>query len=172
MNLNYLKTINAVKNNEVKMNTEFVESVKGSLNKRSKSVELTIKNMDNMLGLRVQISNSGEKPLDCESGTDTAFFDAILEATHGNMDSLEAYDATKHNVELGAGFKQEVLQDFLATQLPVEVKLLEMKESSSIMEVIFQLGYRRKLRIYFSHNDATAIETLKKAGLIKVEEEA
>ena len=169
MNLNFLKNVNAVKNNEVKMNTEFVESVKEYLNKRSKSVELTIKNMDNMLGLRVQISNSGEKPLDCESGTDTAFFDAILDATLGNMDALEAYDATKHNVELGEAFKQEVLEDFLGTQFPVMVRQLQMNESSTILEVVFQLGYRRKLRIYFSSNDTVAIEMLKKANLIETE---
>ena len=77
MNLIFLKNVNAVKNNEVKMNTEFVESVKGNLTECSKSVELTIKNMDNMLGLRVQIINSGKLPLDCESGTDIAFFDAV-----------------------------------------------------------------------------------------------
>ena len=29
MNLNFLKTINAVKNNEVKMNADFVELIKG-----------------------------------------------------------------------------------------------------------------------------------------------
>ena len=169
MNLNFLKTINAVKNNEVKMNTEFVESVKANLNKRSKSVELTIKNMDNMLGLRVQIANSGQPPLDCESGTDTAFFDAILDATLGNMDALEAYDTTKHAVEVGEKFKQEILEDFLGTQLPVMVRQLQMKEDSTILEVVFQLGYRRKLRIYFSSNDAVAIEMLKKANLIGVE---
>ena len=169
MNLNFLKTINAVKNNEVKMNTEFVESVKANLNKRSKSVELTIKNMDNMLGLRVQILNSGKQPFDCESGTDTAFFDAVLDAAVGKMNALEAYDATMHNVELGEQFKQEVLEDFLGTQLPVMVKQLQMKEDSTIIEVVFQLGYRRKLRIYFSSNDAVAIEMLKKANLIKVE---
>lgn len=168
MNLNFLKNVNAVKNNEVKMNAEFVESVKGNLTECSKSVELTIKNMDNMLGLRVQIINSGKLPLDCESGTDIAFFDAVLDATIGNMDALEAYDATKHNVDLGEKFKQEVLGDFLATQLPVQVRQLQMKEDSTILEVIFQLGYRRKLRIYFSPNDSTAIERLEQAGLIEV----
>ena len=169
MNLNFLKTINAVKNNEVKMNTEFVESVKANLNNRSKSVELTIKNMDNMLGLRVQILNSGKQPFDCESGTDTAFFDAILDAAVGKMDALETYDAAKHNVELGEQFKQEVLEDFLGTQLPVMVRQLQMKEDSTILEVVFQLGYRRKLRIYFSSNDTIAIDTLQKANLIEVE---
>ena len=168
MNLNFLKTINAVKNNEVKMNTEFVESVKANLNNRSKSVELTIKNMDNMLGLRVQILNSGKQPFDCESGTDTAFFDAILDAAVGKMDALETYDAAKHNVELGEQFKQEVLEDFLG-KLPVMVRQLQMKEDSTILEVVFQLGYRRKLRIYFSSNDTIAIDTLQKANLIEVE---
>ena len=85
------------------------------------------------------------------------------------MNALEAYDATMHNVELGEQFKQEVLEDFLGTQLPVMVKQLQMKEDSTIIEVVFQLGYRRKLRIYFSSNDAVAIEMLKKANLIKVE---
>lgn len=169
MNLNFLKNFNAVKNNEVKMNTEFVELIKNNLDECSKSVELTIKNMDNMLGLRVQIINSGKQSLDCESGTDIAFFDAVLDAVVGNMEALETYDATKHNVELGEKFKHEVLEDFLATQFPVQLKRLQMKEDSVIFEVVFQLGYRRKLRIYFSSSDTIAIEMLKKANLIEVE---
>ena len=169
MNLNFLKNFNAVKNNEVKMNTEFVELIKNNLDECSKSVELTIKNMDNMLGLRVQVINSGKQSLDCESGTDIAFFDAVLDAVVGKMEALETYDATKHNVELGEKFKHEVLEDFLATQFPVQLKRLQMKEDSLIFEVVFQLGYRRKLRIYFSSNDAIAIDMLKKANLIEVE---
>ena len=169
MNLNFLKTINAVKNNEVKMNADFVELIKGNLDECSKSVELTNKNMDNMLGLRVQVTNSGKLSLDCESGSNIAFFDAVLDATTGNMDALKAFDATKHNVELGEKFKQEVLGDFLATQLPVQVRQLQMKEDSVIFEVVFQLGYRRKLRIYFSSNDTIAIDMLKKSNLIEAE---
>ena len=63
----------------------------------------------------------------------------------------------------------EVLEDFLATQFPVQLKRLQMKEDSLIFEVVFQLGYRRKLRIYFSSNDTKAIDLLKKANLIEVE---
>jgi hypothetical protein len=151
------------------MNAEFVESVKSNLKKQSKSVELTIKNMDNMLGLRVQIANSGQQPLDCNSGADITFFDAILDATLGNMDALDAYDTTKHTVETGEKFKQEVLEDFLGTQLPVMVRQLQMREDSNILEVVFQLGYRRKLRIYFSFNDTIAIDMLKKSNLIEAE---
>jgi hypothetical protein len=171
MNLNYLKTINAVKNNEVKMNTEFVESVKENLTKQSKSVELTIMNIDNMLGLKVQITNSGKEPFSQESGIDETFFDAVLNAVSGNMEALMAYDPAKHNVSTGEYYKEEILEDFLATQLPVKVKALEMSESSSIIEVIFQLGYRRKLRIYFSPNNMTATARLKEAQLIKEDEQ-
>ena len=166
MNLSFLKNVNAVKNNDVKMNVEFVESVKKYLSKSSKSVELTIKNLDNMLGLRVQILNSGQQLLDCESGVDTAFFDAVLNATNGNIENLQAYDATTHCVDMGGRFKHEVLADFLNTQLPVQVKLLQKQEDSNILETVFQLGYRRKLHIYFSSNDKVAIEQLTKAGLI------
>lgn len=171
MNLNYLKTINAVKNNEVKMNTEFVESVKENLTKQSKSVELTIMNIDNMLGLKVQITNFGKEPFSQESGIDEAFFDAILNAVSGNMETLMAYDPAKHNVSTGENYKEEILDDFLATQLPVKVKELDMSENSSIIEVIFQLGYRRKLRIYFSPNNMTAIARLKDAQLIQEDEQ-
>lgn len=171
MNLNFFKTINAVKNNEVKMNTEFVESVKENLTKQSKSVELTIMNIDNMLGLKVQITNFGKEPFSQESGIDEAFFDAILNAVSGNMETLMAYDPAKHNVSTGENYKEEILDDFLATQLPVKVKELDMSENSSIIEVIFQLGYRRKLRIYFSPNNMTAIARLKDAQLIQEDEQ-
>lgn len=169
MKLNYLKTVNAIKNNEVKMNTEFVELVKENLNRKSKSVELTIMNVDNMLGLKVQITNSGKETFNQESGIDEAFFDAILNAASGDMTALEAYDATKHNVSTGEMYKEEVLEDFLATQLPVQANLLNVTDNSTIIEVVFQLGYRRKLRIYFSPNNLTATARLKEANLIKEE---
>ena len=36
-----------------------------------------------------------------------------------------------------------------------------------MVEVIFQFGYRRKLRIYFTAKDEKAIELLKQKELIK-----
>lgn len=54
MILNYLQGINASQTEKVEINSEFVKSVKNNLHKCSTSVELTIKNMDNMLGLRVR----------------------------------------------------------------------------------------------------------------------
>ena len=87
-------TLDFLNNNttaNIQMNTEYVEFVKATLLKSSKSVELTIKNIDNMLGLRLQIINSNNNKGDFESAIDEAFFDAVLKASVGEMDALYNY---------------------------------------------------------------------------------
>lgn len=169
MNLNFLKGINAVKTPSVKMNADFTEAIKANLSKCSKSVELTIKNMDNMLGLRVVIANSGKPTFDSESGIEPIFLDAVLNGALGNTEALEAYDPTKYQIEKGKGFKLELLEQFLSSPLPTQARFLKIQEESTILEVTFQLGYRRKLKIYFSNNDEVAREKLKDAGFLKEE---
>ena len=163
-------TLDFLNNNttaNIQMNTEYVEFVKATLFKSSKSVELTIKNIDNMLGLRLQIINSNNNKGDFESAIDEAFFDAVLKAAVGELDALYNYEATEHSVCLGTGLKLAVLEAFLPTKFPVEANVFKTKQNSTMVEVIFQFGYRRKLRIYFTAKDEKAIELLKQKELIK-----
>ena len=69
MTLDFLNTTTAA---NIQMNNEYVELIKATLFKSSKSVELTIKNIDNMLGLRVLIINKGNEKEDFESAIDEA----------------------------------------------------------------------------------------------------
>ena len=160
MTLDFLNTTTAA---NIRMNNEYVEFIKARLFKSSKSVELTIKNIDNMLGLRVLIINKGNEKEDFESAIDEAFFDAVLKASVGDMDALYNYKAAEHSVCLGTGLKLAVLEAFLATEFPVEANII----GAQMIEVTFQFGYRRKLRIYFSTKDEKAIALLKDKELIQ-----
>jgi len=166
MTLDFLNTTTAT---NIQMNSDYVEIIKATLEKSSKSVELTIKNIDNMLGLRVQIINSGNDKCDLESAIDEAFFDAVLKASVGDMDALYNYKAEGHSVRLGTDLKLEVLEAFLSSNFPVEANIFSTKMNSTMLEVTFQFGYRRKLRIYFSAKDVKAIERLRLKGLIPTE---
>ena len=137
MNLDFLKGINAIKSNVVQMNADFTEAVKANLSKYSKSVELTIKNVDNMLGLRVVITNPGKPTFDSESGIEPIFLDAVLNGALGNMEALKKYAPTKYQIEQGKAFKLELLEQFLASPLPIQARLLKMREESTILEVTF-----------------------------------
>ncbi len=166
MTLDFLNTTTAT---NIQMNSDYVEIIKATLEKSSKSVELTIKNIDNMLGLRVQIINSGNDKCDLESAIDEAFFDAVLKASVGDMDTLYNYKAEGHSVRLGTDLKLEVLEAFLSSNFPVEANIFRTKMNSTMLEVTFQFGYRRKLRIYFSAKDVKAIERLRQKELIPTE---
>ncbi len=172
MNLKYLQTVSSVKNNETMMNIAYVEGIKRSLHKESTSVDLSIMNKDNMLGLKVKVNNANQFPLVFESGTDAAFLDAVLQATSGNMEALQAYDPTTHHVDMGMNFKNEVLHMFLGSPLPVQANIRKSDNGSSILEVTFQLGYCRKLRIYFKGDDNAALYELQQAGVLKSEDTA
>ena len=169
MILNYLNNVTAVKNNEVMMNVAFVEGIKDTLKKDSTSIDLSIMNKDNMLGLKVKVSNANQFPRVFESGIDPAFLDAVLNATSGDTEALQAYDPTTHHVEKGTDFKNQILHMFLGTPLPVQAHTRFASDGSPLLEVTFQLGYCRKLRIYFKGDDAAAKYELEKAGVLKPE---
>ena len=164
MTLDFLNTTTAA---NIQMNNEYVELIKATLFKSSKSVELTIKNIDNMLGLRVLIINKGNEKEDFESAIDEAFFDAVLKASVGDMDALYNYKAAEHSVCLGTDLKRAVLEAFLSTKFPVEANIIGTLMNPKMIEVTFQFGYRRKLRIYFSTKDEKAIALLKDKRLIQ-----
>ena len=169
MILNYLNNVTAVKNNEVMMNVAFVEGIKSTLKEDSTSVDFSIMNKNNMLRLKVKVSNANQFPRVFESGIDSDFLDAVLDATIGEMDALKAYDPTKHYIEMGKNFKNEILHMFLGTPLPVQAHTRYSDDGSPLLEVTFQLGYCRKLRIYFKGDDAAAKYELEKAGVLKPE---
>ena len=169
MKINFLEKTADIKNNGVMVNAAFVEGIKTTLKEDSTSVDLSIMNKDNMLGLKIKVSNATQFPRVFESGIDSAFLDAVLDATIGEMDALKAYDPTKHYVEMGNNFKNKILHLFLKTPLPVEAHIRHSFEGSSLLEVAFQLGYCRKLRIYFKGDDAAAKYELEQAGVIKPE---
>ena len=54
MKLNFLKKTAEIKNNEVMVNAAFVEGIKSTLKEDSTSVDLSIMNKNNMLGLKVK----------------------------------------------------------------------------------------------------------------------
>lgn len=169
MKLNFLKKTAEIKNNEVMVNAAFVEGIKSTLKEDSTSVDLSIMNKNNMLGLKVKVSNANQFPRVFESGIDSDFLDAVLDATIGEMDALKAYDPTTHRVEKGTDFKNQILHMFLGTPLPVQAHTRFMSDGSPLLEVTFQLGYCRKLRIYFKGDDAAAKYELEKAGVLKPE---
>lgn len=171
MTLDFLKTA-AANNNEVMINAAFVEGIKETLKKDSTSVDLSIMNKNNMLGLKVKVSNANQFPRVFESGIDSAFLDAILSATVGDMEALQTYDPAKHRIEMGKNFKNEILHMFLGTTLPVQAHTRFSDDGSPLLEVTFQLGYCRKLRIYFKGDDAAAKYELEQAGVIKPEVKA
>ena len=89
MKLNFLKKTAEIKNNEVMVNAAFVEGIKSTLKEDSTSVDLSIMNKNNMLGLKVKVSNANQFPRVFESGIDSDFLDAVLDATIGEMDALK-----------------------------------------------------------------------------------
>ena len=167
MNLSFLKE-NSTTN--IKMNVDFVEMVKACLDKSSKSVELTVKNIDDMLGLRIQIYNRSNDKHDFESAVDEDFFNAVLNALVGKTDDLLGYQANDHSVCSGRDFKIVVLDDFLQTKFPFEVKTITTMRGRGLIEVTFKVAYRRKLKIYFSKSDMNAIAHLKEKGLLQTED--
>ena len=169
MKINFLEKTADIKNNGVMVNAAFVEGIKTTLKEDSTSVDLSIMNKNNMLGLKVKVSNANQFPRVFESGIDSAFLDAVLEATIGDVDALKAYEPTKHYIEMGTNFKNEILHMFLGTPLPVQAHTRYSDDGSPLLEVTFQLGYCRKLRIYFKGDDAAAKYELERAGVIKPE---
>lgn len=163
--LNFLSTVNSIENGGIKVNADFVKSIQSHLLPNSKAVEVTIKNIDNMLGIKYSILNLCSFPVEGEIGVDAEFLDAFLAGMCGQMEALKAYDPTGRKVETGTELKHEILDQFLASPLPREVKTVNTS-NSTILEISFQLGYLRKVKIYFSNSDQKAIDKLKGAGLL------
>lgn len=167
---NFLSSINAVKNDAVSVNVEFVNAVKASLKPCSISIDVIVKNMDDMLGIKVTIRNAKQPTFDGEAGCDIAFLDALLCGMAGNTEPLANYNPNGKYVEKGSTFKQELFNKLFSTQLPVKAKYVTVKDGESgIYEVTFQVDYRRKLKLYFSSVETTVIDELREGGYLKDE---
>ncbi len=163
-NFNFLANMATETNNSI--NTETVKHLKKDLRLDSTTVVITIKNIDDMLGVKIEIQNPGEKPISYEIGAEPQLLEALMYAVKGNRNKLTDYDPTEHTVEKGSDFKGEILNQLLASNQPIHVQKRKMEGDTYLIEVSYQLGYRRKMKIFFAGNDSNVISKLKEAELL------
>ena len=149
-----------------KMNVAKVERIKDSIKDGTRMIELCFKECDNMLAAKITIQNIGF-PFSDEFGVNEKFLNAILEAMTGNLEELRSFDPTNQYAEEGNGLKYELLTSFLAVKdLKPQVRNITLKDNETqLLEVVFQLGYLRKVKFYFQTNDNQAHTQLKAANV-------
>lgn len=149
-----------------KMNVAKVERIKDSIKDGTRMIELCFKECDNMLAAKITIQNIGF-PFSDEFGVNEKFLNAILEAMTGNLEELRSFDPTNQYAEEGNGLKYELLTSFLAVKdLKPQVRNITLKDNETqLLEVVFQLGYLRKVKFYFQANDNQVITQLKAANI-------
>lgn len=149
-----------------KMNVAKVKKIKESIKDGTRMIELCFKECDNMLAAKITIQNIGF-PFSDEFGVNEKFLNAMLEAMTGNLEELKNFDPTNQYVEEGNGFKYELLTSFLAVkELKPHVQVVSINKSEKkLLEVVFQLGYLRKVKFYFQTNDNQAHTQLKAANV-------
>lgn len=149
-----------------KMNVAKVKKIKESIKDGTRMIELCFKECDNMLAAKITIQNIGF-PFSDEFGVNEKFLNAILEAMTGNLEELRSFDPTNQYAEEGNGLKYELLTSFLAVKdLKPQVRNITLKDNETqLLEVVFQLGYLRKVKFYFQANDNQAITQLKAANI-------
>ena len=91
----------------------------------------------------------------------------MLEAMTGNLEELRSFDPTNQYAEEGSGLKYELLTSFLAVKhLKPQVRNINLRDNETqLLEVVFQLGYLRKVKFYFQANDNQAHTQLKAANV-------
>ena len=164
--LDFFNTTNVSEAGSFNVSNETVKKIKKDLLPHSSLVELTIKNIDEMLGLKVSIVNPGQEPVSYDLGVDFPLMNAIIYATSGKYEKLKDYDPTNRQIEKGTEFKIKILEQLLRTKQPIQAQMKTIGEDSSIIEVNFQLGYRRKLKIFFSGDDTNVTKMLENASLL------
>lgn len=149
-----------------KMNVAKVKKIKESIKDGTRMIELCFKECDNMLAAKITIQNIGF-PFSDEFRVNEKFLNAILEAMTGNLEELRSFDPTNQYAEEGNGLKYELLTSFLAVKdLKPQVRNITLKDNETqLLEVVFQLGYLRKVKFYFQANDNQAITQLKAANI-------
>lgn len=149
-----------------KMNVAKVKKIKESIKDGTRMIELCFKECDNMLAAKITIQNIGF-PFSDEFGVNEKFLNAMLEAMTGNLEELRSFDPTNQYAEEGNGLKYELLTSFLAVKdLKPQVRNITLKDNETqLLEVVFQLGYLRKVKFYFQTNDNQAHTQLKAANV-------
>ena len=157
---------NVEKNNGITVTSDFVEYLKERIRPDSIMIEVTIKNIDQMLGLKVEFRNPNQY-FDCrESGTDLAFLDAMLWAILGKYEPLKNYDSKGKYVLTGENTKFDFFLKVLERYKEYAIaKIQGIEDSKKILEVDFTLGYRRKMKFYFSEKDMNVKKALIDAKL-------
>lgn len=166
MDLNILNKIVTESNIAYKMNVTKVERIKESIQVGTRMIELCLKECDDMLAAKISIQNLG-LPFSDEFGVNENFLNAMLEAMTGNLEELKSFDPNNQYVEKSNGLKYELLSSFLAVKdLKPKVRNITLKDNETkLLEVVFQLGYLRKVKFYFQTSDSKAVELLLKANI-------
>lgn len=166
MELNVLNKIVTESNIAYKMNVTKVERIKESIQVGTRMIELCLKECDDMLAVKISIQNLGF-PFSDEFGVNENFLNAMLEAMTGNLEELKSFDPNNQYVEKSNGLKYELLSSFLAVKdLKPKVRNITLKDNETkLLEVVFQLGYLRKVKFYFQTSDSKAVELLLKANI-------
>lgn len=165
MTLDFFKRISAEQNVAYKMNVAKVKKIQESVHNETRMMELCLKDCDNMLAARITIQNIGF-PFSDEFGVNEKFLNAFLEAMTGNLEELKAYNPSDQYAEKGTGFKYELLDAFLAVKdLQPKVRTITLKDDTQLLEIVFQIGYLRKVKFFFQAEDEKVANKLKVAGL-------
>lgn len=166
MKLNILNKIVTESNIAYKMNVTKVERIKESIQVGTRMIELCLKECDDMLAAKITIQNLGF-PFSDEFGVNENFLNAMLEAMTGNLEELKSFDPNNQYVEKSNGLKYELLSSFLAVKdLKPKVRNITLKDNETkLLEVVFQLGYLRRVKFYFQTSDSKAVELLLKANI-------
>lgn len=166
MNLKFITKISSNGNIAYNMDVAKVEKIKESIQVGTRMIELCLKECDDMLAAKITIQNLGF-PFSDEFGVNEIFLNAMLETMTGNLEELKSFDPNNQYVEKSNGLKYELLSSFLAVKdLKPKVRNITLKDNETkLLEVVFQLGYLRKVKFYFQTSDSKAVELLLKANI-------
>lgn len=166
MKLKIIEKLSSNGNIAYNMDVAKVEKIKESIQVGTRMIELCLKECDDMLAAKITIQNLGF-PFSDEFGVNENFLNAMLEAMTGNLEELKSFDPNNQYVEKSNGLKYELLSSFLAVKdLKPKVRNITLKDNETkLLEVVFQLGYLRKVKFYFQTSDSKAVELLLKANI-------
>lgn len=166
MKLKIIEKLSSNGNIAYNMDVAKVEKIKESIQVGTRMIELCLKECDDMLAAKITIQNLGF-PFSDEFGVNENFLNAMLEAMTGNLEELKSFDPNNQYVEKSNGLKYELLSSFLAVKdLKPKVRNITLKDNETkLLEVVFQLGYLRRVKFYFQTSDSKAVELLLKANI-------
>lgn len=150
---NILKFVESNKENTV--NNAFVKALVKNFNKCASAIEITIKSMDEMLGLKVEFQYPQKETSSFESGVDGELLNASLMALMGNITALKHYVAKEHKVQKEANIKDSLLEELLIFELPKKAYIRTFENGKTMIEFRVQLGYRRYVKLYLADEEGS-----------------